>query len=215
MHDATSLPTLPHAAAIRAVAMIPAAGKSRRMGAAKLLLPWGDGTVIEAVIAAWRNSGVGDVIAVVSAEDDRLAELCRTAGAHVVAPPVPPPEMKDSLQAAIAFAERLNDPGSLPDCFLVAPADMPWLESATIDRLLAAFAESPAEIIVPTHAGRRGHPIVVPWPLAAEVMTLADGESLKTLVERHPARTIECNVSILGDLDTPEDYQAVRQRWKK
>lgn len=195
--------------------MMPAAGKSRRMGTAKLLLSWGDSTVIEAVIAAWRKSSICDVIAIVSPLDDRLAEVCRAAGAHVVVPPVPPAEMKDSLQAAIAFAERLNDPGSLPDCFLVAPADMPWLESATIDRLLAEFAESPAEIIVPTHAGRRGHPIVVPWNLAAEVLALADGDSLKTLVERHPVRTIECDVSVLGDLDTPEDYQAARDRWKK
>ena len=195
--------------------MIPAAGKSRRMGAAKLLLPWGDGTVIAAVIAAWRGSGVRDVIVVIAPDDLALAAECQTAGATVVVPPMPPAEMKNSLQAAIAHAELLCERGLAFDCFLVAPAALPWLESATIDRLLAAFAESPAEIIVPTHAGRRGHPIVVPWDLAAEVLALADGDSLKTLVERHPVRTIECDVSVLGDLDTPEDYQAARDRWKK
>lgn len=144
-----------------------------------------------------------------------LADMCRTAGAFVVVPPVPPPEMKDSLQAAISYAEQQSGRGSLLDCFLVAPADMPWLEPATIDRLLAAFAEFRAEIIVPTHAGRRGHPIVVPWSLAAEVLKLVEDESLKTIVERHPVRTVECDASVLGDLDTPDEYQAALHRWQK
>jgi molybdenum cofactor cytidylyltransferase len=90
---------------------------------------------------------------------------------------------------------------------------MPWLEPATIDALLAAFADSPEAIVVPLHEGRRGHPIVVPWTLASEVLKLAGAESLKTLVERRDVRTVECNDTVLGDLDTPEEYEAARRRY--
>jgi len=39
-------------------AIILAAGKSTRMGSPKMLLPWGDITVIEHVIAVFSKSGV-------------------------------------------------------------------------------------------------------------------------------------------------------------
>jgi molybdenum cofactor cytidylyltransferase len=185
------------------------------MGEAKLLLPWGDSTVIQSVIAAWRKSSVRNVIVVVSPSDARLADVCRAAGATAVVPSVPPPEMKDSLRAAIIYSQPQFERDTPPDCFLVAPADMPWLAPAIIDQLLAAFAATRDEIVIPTYAGRRGHPIVVPWSLAEDVLALAEDESLKTIVERHTIQTLECNATILGDLDTPEDYIAARQRWQK
>jgi molybdenum cofactor cytidylyltransferase len=123
--------------------------------------------------------------------------------------------MKDSLQAAISHSQPQNERDTPPDCFLVAPADIPWLDPAIVDQLLAAFAASPVKIVVPTYAGRRGHPIVVPWSLAEDVLLLAEDESLKTIVERHTIQTLECNATILGDLDTPEDYTVARQRWQK
>lgn len=198
----------------RAVAIVPAAGESRRMGAAKLLLGWGAGTVIESTIAAWRQSCVAEVIVVVSPRDERLAEVCRVAGAQVVVPPAPPADMKASLQHGIRFAAAR--PAALGiECFLVAPADMPWLEPAAIDRLVAAFASASQPIVAPTHHGRRGHPIVLAWPLAEEVLQLSANETLKTVIARHNMLEIECPASVLGDLDTPEDYEETRRRYGK
>jgi molybdenum cofactor cytidylyltransferase len=206
---------------LRAVAIVPAAGKSRRMGQAKLLLPWGNTTVIEQVIAAWRQSSVREVFVVVSPDDKALAEICRASRATVVVPPVPPPDMKASLKAAIGHIQpnsgELTEPDCfLPHCFLVAPADMPWLRAETIDRLLESITESPgvpADIVVPTHEGRRGHPIIVPWRLAEELLSLAEPETLKSIVDRNEVWLVECDESVLGDLDTPEEYKQARLRW--
>lgn len=204
--------------AVQVVALVPAAGQSRRMGTAKLLLPWGDGTVIDRTIRGWRQSCVRDVIVVVSPENEPLAEKCRRAGAVVVVPPSPPADMKTSLQHGIRFAIEQSG-REKPDCFLVAPADMPWIEPAVIDRLVAefaaefaaAFAAGRAAIVAPKHEGRRGHPILLAWPLADELLRLGEHETLKTLVQRHRVHEVECNASILGDLDTPEDYQQARE----
>lgn len=172
------------------------------MGTAKLLLPWGDSTVIESVIVAWQKSRVDGVLVVVSPQNEALAATCRTAGATVVVPATPPGDMKASIQAAVA---HLREAASLDrdDCILVAPADMPWLEPATIDGLLAEFGRTPGEIVIPTHEARRGHPIVLPWSLAEDVRRLGEHETLKTVIERHRSRTVACDATVLGDLIAP------------
>lgn len=184
------------------------------MGTAKLLLPWGDSTVIESVIVAWQKSRVDGVLVVVSPQNEALAATCRGAGATVVVPATPPDDMKGSIQAAVA---RLREAESLgrDDCILIAPADMPWLEPATIDRILDEFGRAPGEIVIATHEARRGHPIVLPWSLAEEVRRLGEHETLKTVIERHRSRTVACNATVLGDLDTPEDYESARKQFGK
>ncbi|MEX2188558.1 MAG: NTP transferase domain-containing protein, partial [Pirellulales bacterium] len=126
----------------RAVAIVPAAGAGRRMGTPKLLLPWNSLTVIDSTIAAWRLSCVEQVIVVVSPSDEPLADACRAAGATVVVPLSPPADMKASLQAGIRHLRQSQGTDDL-DCLLVAPADMPWIEPATIDRLVAEFSATP------------------------------------------------------------------------
>ena len=53
----------------RTFAIVPAAGHSRRMGQAKLLLPWAVGTVIDSVLQAWTTSSVDRTYIVVRAAD--------------------------------------------------------------------------------------------------------------------------------------------------
>jgi molybdenum cofactor cytidylyltransferase len=197
----------------RAFAIVPAAGESRRMGTAKLLLPWAGATVIESTLRAWRESSVDAVVVVVSPINKPLANVCRATGANVVVPKVPPADMKVSIQAALQALQQTYAPAD-DDCFLVAPADMPWIEPATIDRLIREMLNSSANVIVPTHAGRRGHPIAVSWSLANKVLCLGDEESLKTIVDHNRVREIECDMTILGDLDTPADYERALAKYK-
>jgi molybdenum cofactor cytidylyltransferase len=90
---------------------------------------------------------------------------------------------------------------------------MPWIEPAVIDRLVAEFNAGSSAIVAPTHHGRRGHPIVLAWRLAEDVLRLGDDETLKSIVQRYEAKEIECDASVLGDLDTPEDYRIARQQY--
>ena len=50
---------------MRSFAIIPACGRSVRMGTPKLLMPWKDSTVIEAVLAAWEQSQIDEIVVVV------------------------------------------------------------------------------------------------------------------------------------------------------
>lgn len=196
----------------QSIAIVPAAGRSRRMGVAKLLLPWDASTVIETVLSAWSASRVDHVVLVVHPDDVQLADVCRSAGAEVVAPATPPPEMITSVQIALAHAAERFAPAAT-DVWLLAPADMPNLTPAAIDQVLGAFDPVRPAILAPSYEGRRGHPVLFPWALAAEALALGPGDTLRTLVDRHGCREVVSPSSgVVSDLDTPDDYLRQRSR---
>src|SRR5256886_9179074 len=61
-------------------AILLAAGQSRRMGAFKPLLPFGDQTVIESCIANLRASEVDEIVVVVGHRADEVREHLKEAG---------------------------------------------------------------------------------------------------------------------------------------
>lgn len=194
---------------IRGFAIVPAAGRSRRMGQDKLLMPWGTATVIESVLAAWKTSAVDEVVVVSRQDQTALTELCREI--TVVVPPVAPPEMKDSVLAALSHIRSAFSPTD-NDVWLLAPADMPQLDPTVVNRVLSAHDPRSHSIVVPTTGGKRGHPVLFPWRSAAAVAQLRADQGVNALLDLFPVREVECgNASIHGDLDTLEDYERLRR----
>lgn len=199
---------------MRAFAILPAAGRSRRMGQPKLLLPWRDTTIVGQVVRNWQASRVEQVIAVVHPDDFDVAEQC--ADALVVAPQPPPAEMKDSIQHGLAAAESNFGAGE-GDVWLVAPADMPLLGPEIINAVIAAYERDIQQqpgtkgVWIASHAGRRGHPVLLSWSLAREVEELAENQGLNAVVARYPVNLVEVGTpAIFADIDTPEDYRTQR-----
>jgi molybdenum cofactor cytidylyltransferase len=196
----------------RCFALVPAAGRSQRMGQPKLLLPWRGGTIIEQVLAAWRASRVARVVVTVHPDDVELADVCRRAGLDVVVGQPPPPDMKASVRFGLAFLEAAECP-TAADAWLVAPADMPLLSTEVIDRLIAAHDPARPRILVATHAGRRGHPVLLPWSCAADAAQLAPTAGLDQLIQSAGAELVECGEgAIAGDVDTPDDFRGLQSR---
>jgi molybdenum cofactor cytidylyltransferase len=193
-------------------AIVPAAGRSERMGRPKLLLDIEGRPLIQRVITALRDGGVTRMIVVAppssAPEGPQITALAEQAGAEVVVPATRPPEMRDSLELGL---ERLaQDPP--PERVVVTPADSPGITSELVARLLDAAAFRPDRVVIPFCRGRRGHPVVLPWRLAAEIRALPSGAGLNALVARHGHRVFELAVDDSGavaDLDTPEDLD----RW--
>ena len=196
----------------RLFAVIPAAGFSRRMGQPKLLLPWRGSTVVEHLLAALAHPRVVARCVVCRRSDNELAQAVERAGGRVIQPAVDPPEMKDSVLAALDEIERQWHPA--PDeGWVLCPADQPLLPRGILDPLVAAWDAGSADALIPRHAGRNGHPVLFRWGLLDEIRNLRPDEGLNAIV-RHPARRVEFvdldASGILVDLDTPEDYA----RWQ-
>jgi len=200
----------------RLFAVIPAAGKSRRMGRPKLLLPLGSGTVLSCLLETLHGSRAFAAIAVVvRSSDSPLAEEVRRCGAYLIQPDSDPPDMRTSVERALEWISSDSDPAD-NDAWALIPADCPLLRPATLAVILARWSDSDAEILIPSFAGRGGHPTLFRWPLAARVPQLPAGRGLDALV-RDPAIRVErfeCGGEEVGlDLDTPSDYEQARARW--
>lgn len=195
----------------RAWGVVPAAGRSTRMGRPKLLLPWQGQPILEHVLAAWKASAVECVVVVVHPDDVEIAELARRCGAETIVPDEPPPDMKASVGHALRFlAERFAPRDN--DLWLLSPADVPRLDDKAIDFVIAAARKNPGRIVVPRHNDRRGHPVALPWALAAEVATLPADQGVNALLERHGVVEVDYpEPTILADLDTPDDYRRLRE----
>jgi molybdenum cofactor cytidylyltransferase len=195
----------------RFFAIIPAAGRSTRMGAPKLLLPVGNERLIERTLAAWKSGGVDWIVVVVRPDDAPLATLCRSCGAEVVIPLIPPPEMKASVQHGLQHITTAFNPGE-EDAWLLAPADMPGLSPLIIQALRSAHDPRNPAILVPTIGGRRGHPVLFPWPLVHCVRSLGSDEGINALCQSQSCREVPCDScepagpAAFADLDTPQDY---------
>jgi molybdenum cofactor cytidylyltransferase len=197
----------------RQFAVVPAAGHGVRLGGAKLLLPLFGRPLITHTLAAWQKSQVERTIVVVRPDDLSLAQVVQEAGAELVVPQIPPPDMKASLQAALRHIEAKYSPETTA-AVLVAPADMPQLSTAIIDRLIERYGhDSVGRILAPTLNGRQGHPVLFPWRLAAEVHALGGDEGLNSIVERNQPYLVPCEDLVakdeypFADVDTPEEYQ--------
>lgn len=189
-------------------AVLPACGRSTRMGRPKLSLPLGDRTVIEQVVLALRAGGVEHILVVVGPHVPELAPLATAAGADVLALPVPSPDMRATVAAGLIYLEERHRP--LPtDWWLLAPADHASLSPTVIRQLIAAADLRTHSIIIPRHQGQRGHPTLIGWEYAAAVWAHLPGSGINSMLREHDFETLELDVSdpgILADLDTPDDY---------
>lgn len=196
----------------RIVAIVPAAGRSRRMGQPKLLLKLGEKTVIARVVETLREAGISKIVVVVRLDDTALAEEVERAGADLVQPETAPPDMRTSVEVAMATLQKQAEAW---DGWMLIPADHPTLDSSVVRQLIADWAADFTRIAVPTWEGRRGHPTLFPWSTATEVSQLPAHVGLNSLLRQRPDRVLEMpstSAEILVDLDTPEDWEQIVNR---
>ena len=134
-------------------AVVPAAGRSSRMGRPKLSLPLGEYTVLEHVLLALRQGGVDETVVVVGPHDPALTPLAEAAGGHVVSLAEPTPDMRATVEQGLRWLENHFHPHP-EDAWLLAPADHPTLDAAVVRRLCEAYAAKPSSsIAVPAFMG--------------------------------------------------------------
>ncbi len=93
----------------------------------------------------------------------------------------------------------------------ISPADLPFLSRESLRTILSAAAALDAggsSLVVPTHAGRRGHPLLIPAALRSRLLSWPDSARLNQIFDE-PDVTVHClegfDESILRDVDRPDD----------
>jgi molybdenum cofactor cytidylyltransferase len=192
-------------------AVIAAAGRSRRMGQPKQLLPWREGTVIQAVVENLAAASVAPILCVVGHRAEEMRAALRTTAADIVYNPAyEQSEMLASYQAGIA---QLETSRSAIAGALFALSDQPHIPTPVIRRVVEAARHMPEVIVIPSYRMRRGHPIYLPKRLWPELLALPTAATLRSLINRHAGAIhyVQSDTdAILTDIDTPDDYARLR-----
>lgn len=202
----------------RLFVVIPAAGRSRRMGQPKLLLDLGGHSVLARLLAALNTVEEIEAVCLVARQDDlALVEEAERGGATVLRPEHDPPEMRDSVEFALAEIERRFSPRP-DDAWMLIPADHPLIEPGTLRQIVDAWKSSYADVLIPTHQGKGGHPTLFRWSTTARINLIPADQGINQLMEDTSLNIerIEFDApELLIDLDTPEDYERALQWWNR
>jgi molybdenum cofactor cytidylyltransferase len=188
-------------------AVLLAAGRSRRMGDFKPLLPFGGVSVAEACVAALRGAGAEEVVVVVG---HRAAEV-REALAHLPGVRFAFNEAEGSemgVSVARGVAALSDEAGAV----LVALVDQPAVPAAEVSRLVEAWRRVGARLVVPEWRGRGGHPVLVDLAYREELLSLVPERGLRALFDAHRAEVLRVPAGspyVTRDMDTRADYLAL------
>src|SRR5271156_123968 len=183
-------------------AAILAAGESRRMGSPKALDPFDGLTFVEHLLAATRHPRVGIVRIVLGADAEGIRTELKLGPETIVVNENWRRGQLSSIQAAIR-----NLPEGATGGLLLCPVDHPLVTLRLVSQLITEFDSSNKSIVLPTHLGRRGHPVIFHSSLYDELLTASPEVGARQVVWAHSDQVVEVETDeagVLLNLNDPE-----------
>ncbi|MCZ8652131.1 molybdenum cofactor cytidylyltransferase [Escherichia albertii] len=185
--------------------IITAAGLSSRMGQWKMMLPWQQGTILDASI---KNAlqFCSRIILVTGYRGNELHDrYANHSNIIIIHNPDYAQGLLTSLKAAASVVQT-------EFCFLTH-GDMPTINS-DIFRKIWALRNNGA--ILPLHKGIPGHPILVSKSCLMQAVQRPNISNMRQslLMGEHYSVEIE-NEEIILDIDTPDDFINAQERYTK
>lgn len=189
-------------------ALLLAAGRSRRMGVFKPLLPFGNTTVIHSCIQNLRAAGVQDIVVVLGHRAAEVESSLKDLELLFALNPDPESEMSSSIAHGV---QQLPDTAK---AVLIALSDQPAIPPAAIEAVVAEWKMG-AKLVVPQFQGRGGHPVLVDLIFRQELFNLDPQQGLRSLFAERKAQVHHLPVRspfIVRDMDTWDDYCALHEK---
>jgi len=181
-------------------AILLAAGKSSRMGKLKQLMPLGESTMLEQTLDNLLGSKAAEVIVVLGYKAEEVMKRLSGKPIKVVVNPLYRKGMSTSIAAGLKFVD------SQSQAVMLTLGDQPYVDSPTINRLIDAFSSDKKGIVIPTHQGQRGHPLIFARKYQAPLYDLSGDIGGREIIKQHPEDVLEVPVDCEGiviDIDTP------------
>lgn len=194
---------LPSDAQIAAIVL--AAGRSQRMGQPKMLLPWGDTTVIGQVVRALAQAGLREIVVITGGARQQVEAALQN---HLARTVYNPRYMED--QMALSLQVGLANLPAGTGAALVVLGDQPQIQPKVVSQVVQAHQQSRAPLVFPSYGMRRGHPWLIARSLWGALLAGNPDQTLRDILRPYTDQThfvVVQDDSILRDLDTPADYQ--------
>ncbi len=184
--------------------IILAAGESKRMARPKLLLPFGEKTIIETVLDNAASSKANYTLLVLGGFREKIKQKAKGFPAITIFNP----DYKQGMLSSVQQGFR-----SLPEgaqAAVVLLGDQPAISHTVIDKVIDAYSQTTKGIVLPTYKKKRGHPVLFDMKYKSDIAALSPNVGLKGIAYGHPSDVFEVQVttsSILRDIDDIEDYK--------
>lgn len=189
---------------MKVAAILLAAGRSRRMGPEhKLTMPFEGQPLVCHAADALLVSGATEIVVVTGHESTRTRDALAPRPLRFAHNADAPRGMGTSIACGVASVAADDLDG-----VLVCLGDMPRISAPLVDRLIAEF-EHADQIIVPVHAGRRGHPVLFGADHFPALEALDSDSGAREVLAASRMRVIEVawhDSAIHRDFDRPEDF---------
>jgi molybdenum cofactor cytidylyltransferase len=191
------------------VGVLLGAGSSRRLGRPKQMLPLGDRTVLGWTLRDAEQSPLDRLCVVLGGAADEAARAIRPARASVVYNAAYGSGCASSLLAGLDHAGECA-------AIMMLLGDMPGVDAAVIDTVLAAWCADPSWAAVTAYDDALGHPFVFSSDAFPALRALHGDKAVWKLVDAEPedrVRRVRVHKPRPLDIDTWDDYVAVSRRF--
>jgi molybdenum cofactor cytidylyltransferase len=195
----------------RVGAVVLAAGRSTRMGEPKQLLRLGKSTVLEQTLDNILGARVDDVVLVLGSSAEiirRQVPASTFEGLKVVVNEAYGQGMASSLREGLSALDPQIDAA------LIVLADQPFVRPETFGRIVDRYRRSEAEIVIPTHKGSRGNPVLLDRAVFPEILALDGDIGCRAIFGGHLEGIVMVEVDdagILIDIDNKADYERLQR----
>ena len=190
-------------------AILLAAGESRRMETFKQLLDYDGKTFVECCVDNLLASRADEVVIVTGHRDADVRRALAGRAVTFVFNADYRAGMSSSIKRGVsALTEKT-------EAILLSLADQPQIGAPIIDHVIDVYHSRRPLLVVPTYAGRNGHPIVLSARLKPEILGFDDAIGLRQVVHANSGQAIYTEVgseAVLLDFDYPEDYERLGRK---
>jgi molybdenum cofactor cytidylyltransferase len=194
---------MPSRPELRAAGLVLAAGGSRRLGRPKQLLPYGDGVMLDAVLATARSCGFDQLVLTLGGSADAVLSAVDTTDFEIVENP----GFGDGCSSSIATAIPALHPEA--DVLVLVLGDQPGIQASSVRMLLEGRGD--AALAVCRYDDGIGHPFAFHRSVLPTLAALHGDKGVWKLLEQRA--TDVCEVRVPGriplDVDTEADYELV------